>query len=94
MDKVVRKRERIEIIYDILKIVRDNNNSIRPTRLLRYSNLSSKNFYDYMNELTEKELLKELTDSKGKKYFTLTNNGFNYVEKYTYIKGFIKEFNL
>ena len=94
MDKIERKRERIEIIYDILRIVEDNKNSIKPTPLLRYSNLSTKNFNEYINDLKEKKLLKEVLDKKGKKYFTLTDNGFGYIEKYKYIKGFIKEFNL
>ncbi|MFT4343268.1 MAG: winged helix-turn-helix domain-containing protein [Candidatus Woesearchaeota archaeon] len=94
MDKVERKRERLEIIYDILKIIQENHNSIKPTPLLRYSNLSSKNFNEYIEELTTKELIKEIIDKKKKKYITLTDNGFEYIEKYKYIKGFIKEFNL
>ena len=94
MDKVERKRERLEIIYDILTIIQDNQNSIKPTPLLRYSNLSSKNFTEYITELLEKNLIKEIFDKKHKKYFTLTDNGFGYIQKYSYIKGFIKEFNL
>ena len=94
MDKVDRKRERLEIIHDILKIVRDNHNSIKPTPLLRYSNLSSKSFNDYFKELKDKSLVKEVVDKKKKKYVTLTDNGFEFLEKYKQIKGFIDEFNL
>ncbi len=94
MDKVDRKRERLEIIHDILKIIRDNNNSIKPTPLLRYSNLSSKSFNDYFAELKEKSLVKEVVDKKRKKYITLTDSGFEFLEKYKQIKGFIEEFNL
>ena len=39
LDKI-RKRDRLEVIFDILKIIRDHQNSIKPTPLLRYSNLS------------------------------------------------------
>ena len=94
MDKVERKRDRLEIIHDILKIVRDNNNSIKPTPLLRYSNLSSRSFNEYFVELKDKALLKEVIDKKRKKYITLTDNGFEFLEKYKQIKGFIDEFNL
>lgn len=94
MDKVDRKRERIEIIHDILKIIRDNHNSIKPTPLLRYSNLSSKSFKEYYEELQSKSLIKEIYDKKRKKYITLTDNGFEFLEKYKQIKGFIEEFNL
>ena len=89
-----RKRDRLEVIYDILKIIRDHNNSIKPTPLLRYSNLSSSSFSEYYNELISKELLKEITDKKEKKYITLTDKGFNYLEKYRLILGFIDEFEL
>lgn len=94
MDKIERKRERLEIIHDILEIIRNNNNSIKVTPLLRFSNLSSTNFKDYLKELKQKKLIKEIFDKKNKKYITLTDNGFKYLEKYDYIKGFINEFNL
>ncbi len=90
----MKKRDRLEVIHDILKIVRDNHNSIRPTPLLRYSNLSSQSFTDYMNELMEKGLVKEIKDRKGKRFITLTDNGFKYIDQYRMIKGFIHDFNL
>jgi len=49
-----RKRDRLEVIYDILKIIRHYNNSIKPTPLLRYSNLSSQSFSEYISELLDK----------------------------------------
>ena len=89
-----RKRNRLEVIYAILKIIRDHNNSIKPTPLLRYSNISSSSFSDYYNELIAKEFVKEITGKKGRKYITLTDKGFKYLEKYRLIIGFIEEFEL
>ncbi len=89
-----RKRDRLEVIYDILKIIRHYNNSIRPTPLLRYSNLSSQSFSEYVSELLEKGFIKEIIDEKGRKFFTLTDKGFEYLEKYKLIIGFIDEFEL
>ena len=94
MDKMNKKRDRLEVIFDILKIIQDNHNSIKPTPLLRYSNLSSKSFSEYMDELLRKELVKEISDKKGKKYVTLSDKGFKYLEKYNLILGFIDEFEL
>ncbi|MBN1793093.1 winged helix DNA-binding protein [Candidatus Woesearchaeota archaeon] len=94
MDKVSRKRDRLEVIHDILKIVRDRHNSIKPTPLLRYSNLSSSSFSDYYKELVLKELVREESDKKGRKFVTLTDKGFKFLEKYKYILGFIEEFEL
>jgi len=89
-----KKRERLEVINDILHEIRDHHNSIKPTPLLRYSNLSSQSFSEYMEELLQKELVREMRDSKGKKYLTLTDKGFKYLEKYKLILGFIDEFEL
>ncbi len=82
------------MVYDILKIIRQHHNSIKPTALLRYSNLSSQSFSEYLNELLEKGFVKEIIDEKGKKFLTLTDKGFRYLEKYKLILGFIEEFEL
>jgi predicted transcriptional regulator len=89
-----RKRDRLEIIYDILRIIREHNNSILPTPLLRYSNLSSQSFNEYLNELVEKGFIREVYDKKGRKYLSLTDKGFRYLEKYKKIIEFIDEFGL
>ena len=90
----MRKRDRLEVIHDILKIISNNQNSIKPTPLLRYSNLSSQRFSKYHKELLQKELIKEILDKKNKKFITLTDKGFKYLEKYNTILGFIEEFEL
>jgi predicted transcriptional regulator len=94
MDKVNRKRDRIEVIHDILSIIQNKNNSIKPTPLLRASNLSSQSYAEYLKELKNKDLIKEIKDIKGRKHITLTDNGFKFLEKYKLIKGFIDEFDL
>ena len=87
------KRERLEIIRDILLIVQDYK-PIKRTPLLRKSNLSSQRFTEYFNELLEKGLILETTDSKGKKRVSLTEKGSRYLEKYRTIVNFIDEFEL
>ncbi len=89
-----KKRDRLGVIFDILDIISKNHNSIKPTPLLRHSNLSSSSFSEYYAELTAKGFVKEIRDGKGKKYITLTDKGFKYLEKYRLILGFIDEFEL
>jgi predicted transcriptional regulator len=89
-----KKRDRLEIIYNILKIIHDNKNSIRPTPLLRFSNVSSQSFSEYYNELINKGFIRETTDNNDKKYVSLSDKGFIYLEKYKYILEFIDEFEL
>ena len=91
---MAKKRDRLKVIYDMLRVIRDHNNSIKPTPLLRYSNLSSQGFQEYLAELLNKEFIKEMLDSKSRKYYTLTDKGFEYLEKYSMITGFIEDFGL
>ena len=85
------KRNKLEIIKDILKIIQDNH-SIKPTPLLRRSNISSSRFKEYYLDLLEKEFIKE-THGKNKKII-LTKKGHRYLEKYSTIINFIDEFEL
>ena len=85
------KRNRLEIIKDILKIIQDNR-SIKPTPLIRKSNLSTSRFKEYYSELLNKEFIKE-TYGKNKK-ITLSEKGHKYLEKYSTIINFIDEFEL
>ena len=94
MGKITRKRDRLEVIHDFLKIINDNHNSIKPTPLLRKTNLSSQSFNEYYGELLTKGFIKEIKDKKERKYITLTDKGFKYLTKYRYILGFIGEFEL
>lgn len=89
-----KKRARLEVIYDLLRIIRNNNNSIKPTPLLRYSNLSSQIFKKYFQELIEKEFIKKVRKKDGRTFITLTDKGFGYLEKYKNIRQFIDDFDL
>ncbi len=91
---MVKKRERLEVIRDILSVIRDSGKMIRPTRLLYSSNLSPQMFKDYMKELISKELVVEIEDKTGKKAFVLSNKGFEFLEKYRLIEEFVENFGL
>ena len=85
------KRNRLEIIKDILKIIQDNHN-IKYTPLLRRTNISSSRFKEYYLELIKKELIK---GALGKnRYVNLTEKGSKFIEKYQTIINFIDEFEL
>ena len=87
------KRGKLEIIRDILKIIQENHNSIKPTPLLRQSNISSSSFKEYFSELIKKKFVKEI-NNKGNKYISLTEKGLRFLEKYKTIVNFIEEFEL
>ncbi len=88
------KRERLEIIKDILVILKDNRGLMKPTPLLRKSNLSSQRFLEYMDKLKEKGFVEEKMDKNGNREIIITEKGLKYVEKYQTIVNFIEEFEL
>ena len=87
------KRGRLEIIRDILNIIRENHNSIKPTPLLRQSNISSSRFKEYFNDLQERNFIKKVNNKNGR-FILLTEKGFKFLEKYKTIINFIDEFEL
>lgn len=91
---MAKKRERLEIIKDILKAIRESKNKIKPTRLLYSSNLSPQMFKDYVDELMEKGFLSMNEEKKEKKTFSLTAKGQNFLEEYRQIENFIENFGL
>ncbi len=88
-----KKRGRLEVIYDILNIIKDHKNSIKHTPLIRKSNLSTERFGQYYVELKEKEFVREILTGK-ERIITLTDKGFTFLEKYKTITSFIDEFGL
>lgn len=90
---MAKKRERLEVIKDILDSIRSSR-QIKPTRLLYSSNLSPQMFKDYINELISKGFIKIEFDRKEKKTFSLTKRGQDFLLEYRVIENFIENFGL
>jgi len=90
MDK---KRNRLEIIYDILRVIKDRSGRIKPTHILYKSNLSHQMMEEYLSELIEKEFIRELKTKNGRTYEIMAK-GLNYVEKFSLIRDFTTSFGL
>ena len=88
-----RKRERLEIIYDILSVIRKQRNECKPTHILYKSNLSHQMMNEYLKELIENGLVIENT-IKNSKFYSLTDKGFGFLEKYAQAMEFVKGFGL
>lgn len=90
---MAKKRERLEVIRDILKSIMANR-QIKPTRLLYASNLSPQMFKEYINELISKGFIKLDIDKKEKKTFSLTPKGQEFLQEYKMIENFVENFGL
>ena len=84
----------MKIIYDILHTIKEYDNSISPTPLMRFSNLSSQSFDEYISELVNKNFIKILEKKEGRKKITLADKGFDFLREYKAIKNFIEDFGL
>ena len=91
--KMAKKRERLDVIKDILRVIRENR-QIKPTRLLYASNLSPQMFKEYVDELMSKDFIMINEDKKGKKTFSLKQKGHNFLDEYKMIENFIANFGL
>jgi predicted transcriptional regulator len=88
-----KKRNRLEIIRDILKVIKERDGRIKPTHILYKSNLSYQMMEEYLSELISKDLVIEKKTKSGKTY-SITNNGLNYLNKYSMVSEFINSFGL
>ncbi|MEK6983331.1 MAG: winged helix-turn-helix domain-containing protein [Nanoarchaeota archaeon] len=88
-----KKRDRLQIIHDILSVIKEKNGKIKPTNVLYKSNLSNQMFNEYMNELIKKRFIIENKAKSGKTY-SLTQKGFDYLNKYQMIVEFTSSFGL
>ncbi|MBI4144243.1 hypothetical protein HY486_03280 [Candidatus Woesearchaeota archaeon] len=89
------KRERMDIIFDILHIVAEKEKII-PTHLLYKSNLSYKRLQSYLNELRDKGFLTEQEPEKknDKKFFVLSEKGYQFLQRYRELKDLTVAFGI
>ncbi len=88
-----RKRNRLQIIHDILEVIGSRNGKIKPTHILYKANLSHQLMTEILNELIEKGLITEEAKDKSKTY-RLTEKGYDYLRQYSLIKDFTTTFGL
>lgn len=88
-----KKRNRLEIIHDILRVIRERSGRIKPTHILYKSNLSHQMMEEYMEELKEKDFIKEVRKDKSKTYL-ITEKGLKYLNEFDMIKNFATSFGL
>jgi len=90
---MAKKRERLEVIYDILNTVRENSRGINPTRLQHKSNLSPQMFKEYTQELLEKKFI-VLESENDHKSYVITDKGYEFLSKYKQAMELIQNFGL
>jgi predicted transcriptional regulator len=90
---MARKRSRIDIIADMLVSIQQNGGVIKPTHLMYKSNLSYRQMNSYLEELLESELIRKVSRQKYE-YISITDRGFDFLQKFREMREFEKAFGL
>jgi len=90
---MARKRNRIDIIADMLSSILDKGGEIKPTHLMYKSNLAHNQMKTYLEELIEKNCVRKITKNNHE-YLIITNDGSRLLEKIREMKEFERTFGL
>lgn len=88
-----RKRNRLDIIYDMLYTISNKGGRIKPTHLMYKANLSHTQMKLYLEELMEKSLVEEEARA-GRTMLVITQKGFSFIQQFNQMKEFEKTFGL
>jgi predicted transcriptional regulator len=88
-----KKRSRLEVVFDILCVVRDHGRQIKVTPLIRHSGLSPQSFSRYFAKLLERGFLEEKAEGDSR-IIVLTEKGASYIREYMAVLRFVREFEL
>lgn len=88
------KRDRVSIIKDMLELIRDRQGKIKPTQIMYKANLSHQMLKEYLTEVITKEFVIENRDKEGRRTYSLTDKGFDFLRDYQSIKKFFDSYGL
>ncbi|MBS3090678.1 hypothetical protein J4433_02820 [Candidatus Pacearchaeota archaeon] len=90
---MVKKRNKIEIIQDILRTIRDKRGKIKQTHLMYKVNLSHKLMKSYLEELIAKEMISEIKEERNI-YILIKPRGEEFMDKLKKLTEFQEAFGL
>lgn len=88
-----RKRNRIDIVHDIILSIQRKGGKIKPTHLMYKANLSYNQMNAYLEELMSKGVIEKIKE-KNSSYFIITEKGYVFSQKITEMRNFEKTFGL
>ena len=84
---MARKRDRIDIISDMLSSISRKGGEIKPTHLMYKSNLAYNQMKSYLEELVEKNFVEKIK-RKNNEYIIITDSGLKFLQKIKEMKEF------
>ncbi|MFQ5474220.1 MAG: winged helix-turn-helix domain-containing protein [Candidatus Nanoarchaeia archaeon] len=90
---MARKRERSDIVLDMLLSIQEKGGRIKPTHLMYRANLAHNQMKAYLEELVEKNFVKRIKE-RNFEYIILTDTGSRFAGEIKQMKEFEKTFGL
>jgi predicted transcriptional regulator len=87
------RRERIDIVLDMLTAIRDKGGKIKPTHLMYKANLTHRQMKSYLDDLVNKNFM-GYEKIKDAKYILITDEGRKFIEKIYEMQDFEKMFGI
>lgn len=88
-----RKRTRLDIVSDMLKVIRGKRDKIKPTHLMYKANLSHTQMKSYLKDMKEKDLIRIEKNGRSK-IIILTKKGKDFLNEYSRVREFEDAFGL
>jgi len=88
----MKKRTRLEVIRDMLGILRENK-QVKITHLIYKANLSNNSIKIYLKDLLENKMIEEVVE-KDRRFFKILSKGNEFLEEFNKIKVFSDSFGL
>ena len=84
---VPRKRQKLDIICDMLTSIQAKGGEIKPTHLMYKANLAHRQLKTYLDDLLENELIEKIS-RKNNEYIIITDRGLKFISKIKELKNF------
>ena len=91
---MAKKRDRIDIIEDMLSSMTDKGGRMKPTHLMYKSNLSHAQLQSYLEDLVNRSCVERVVAQKGNEYIIITDNGRQFLSKIREMRAFDKAFGI
>jgi predicted transcriptional regulator len=88
-----KRRSRLDIICDMLSAIQGKGGKIKPTHLMYKANLSHNLLSNYLDELVDKEMVKEMK-LNDYRYLIITDKGMEFMQNIKKMKEFQESFGL
>ena len=88
-------RSKMRILADMMRAIQsEGEDGAGPTKILYAANLSHDRLTQYLDELEEKELIKQIGDSESNRVYRLTEKGREFLSEFVKMEKFSEAFGI